>query len=112
AVSAAAPRPRPRHPPAQPATIRRELAERWPGTLDKFRVEFERVAGVFHRVASLEDVAPTIDRIARERGAREMVSWHAASVAGDGLSRALTARGLGVHEMPAGHAAGCGAAGA
>jgi L-lactate utilization protein LutB len=96
---------RPEHPAAQADTIRRELAERWPATLEKFREEFERVAGVFHRVASLEDVAPAIEGIARERGARELVSWHAGSLAGDGLSRALTARGIGVHEMPAGEAA-------
>ena len=96
---------RPAHPAAEADTIRRELAERWPATLEKFRVEFERVAGVFHRVASLDDVAPAIDRIARERDARELVSWHAASVAGDGLSRALTACGLGVHARPAGEAA-------
>ena len=105
ALFAASTAARPEHPAAQADTIRRELAERWPGTLETFRLEFERVAGVFHRVASLDDVAPTIDRIARERGARELVSWHGASVAGDGLSRALTARGLGVHEMPAGEAA-------
>ncbi len=105
ALFAASTAARPEHPAAQADTIRRELAERWPETLETFRLEFERVAGVFHRVASLDDVALTIDRIARERGARELVSWHAASVAGDGLSRALTARGLGVHEMPAGEAA-------
>jgi len=105
ALFAASTAARPQHPAAQADTIRRELAERWPATLEKFRVEFERVAGVFHRVASLDDVAPAIDRIARERGARELVSWHAASVAGDGLSRALTAHGLAVHAMPAAEAA-------
>jgi L-lactate dehydrogenase complex protein LldG len=105
ALFAASTAARPPHPAAQAETIRRELTERWPATLDKFRVEFERVAGVFHRVASLDDVASQVDRIARERGARELVSWHAASVAGDALSRGLTARGLGVHEMPAGEAA-------
>jgi len=105
ALFAASTAARPEHPVAQADTIRRELAERWPATLEKFRVEFERVAGVFHRVASLDDVAPAIESIAGERGARELVSWHAASIAGDGLSRALTARGLGVHAMPAGEAA-------
>src|SRR5262249_50613726 len=105
ALFAASTEARPEHPAAQADTIRRELAERWPATLEAFRVEFERVAGVFHRVASLDDVAPAIDRIARERGARRLVSWPRASVAGDGLSRALTTRGLGVHEMPAGEAA-------
>jgi hypothetical protein len=38
---------RPEHPAAEADTIRRELAERWPATLEKFRVEFERVGGVF-----------------------------------------------------------------
>jgi L-lactate dehydrogenase complex protein LldG len=105
ALFAASTAPRPQHPAAQADTIRRELAERWPATLERFRVEFDRVAGIFHRVASLDDVAPAIESIARERGARELVSWHAASIAGDGLSRALTARGLSVHAMPAGEAA-------
>lgn len=105
ALFAASTAARPEHPAAQVDTIRRELAERWPATLEAFRVEFERVAGVFHRVATLEDVAPAIEGIARERGARDLVSWHAAAVAGDGLSRALIARGLGVHEMPPGEAA-------
>ena len=105
ALFAASTAARPEHPVAQADTIRRELAERWPATLEKFRVEFERVAGVFHRVASLDDVAPAIESIAGERGARELVSWHAASIAGDGLSRALIGLGLGVHAMPAGEAA-------
>src|SRR5262245_9441435 len=105
APSSASTAARPEHQAAHADTIRRELAERWPATLEKFRVEFERVAGVFHRVASLDDVAPAIDRIARERGARELVSWHAASVAGDGLSRALTEDGLAVHALRAAGAA-------
>jgi len=66
---------RPEHPALQADTIRRELAERWPETLEKFRREFERVGGVFYRVASVDD-----------------------------LSHALEAGGLDVHEMPAAEA--------
>jgi len=49
----AAPSPRPGNPREAAETVRRQLAERWPQALDRFRVEFERVAGVFHRVPSL-----------------------------------------------------------
>ena len=45
--------PRPADPAAAAETVRRELAERWPEALERFRVEFERVAGVFHRVPDL-----------------------------------------------------------
>ena len=36
-------------------TVRRQMAERWPQALERFRAEFERIAGVFHRVDRLED---------------------------------------------------------
>ena len=91
---------RPPHPAAEAETIRRELAERWPETLEAFRREFEGVAGVFHRTASIDVVPAVVDRIARERGARELVTWHAAALGAD-LTAALGARGLDVHEMPA-----------
>ena len=92
---------RPEHPAAEADTIRRELAERWPATLEKFRVEFERVGGVFHRVTSLDEVPAVVGRLAREREARGLVAWHAAALGAD-LAPALEARGLDVHEMPAG----------
>jgi L-lactate dehydrogenase complex protein LldG len=96
----ASPASRPPHPTAEAETIRRELAERWPETLDAFRREFEGVAGVFHRVASVDMVPVVVSRIAHERQAREMVTWHAAALGVD-LRAALGARGLDVHQMPA-----------
>src|SRR6266852_531084 len=36
--------------------LRRELAERWRETLERFRLEFERVAGGYHRVARVGEV--------------------------------------------------------
>ena len=41
---------RPRHPAAEAEIIRRELAERWPQTLEAFRREFEGVAGCSPRL--------------------------------------------------------------
>lgn len=91
---------RPQHAAAEAETIRRELAERWPETLDAFRREFESVAGVFHRVASIDMVPGVVARIAHEREARELVSWHSAALGAD-LGQALGAGGLEVHQMPA-----------
>ena len=55
-VGKAAPRasrPRPRRVQQRPVeaaeAVRRQMAERWPDALDRFRQEFEQVAGVFHR---------------------------------------------------------------
>jgi L-lactate dehydrogenase complex protein LldG len=67
--------PRPADPVAAAETVRRELAERWPEALERFRVEFERVAGVFHRVATPAEVPGVIRAIARESGAREVLTW-------------------------------------
>jgi L-lactate dehydrogenase complex protein LldG len=98
---------RPQHPAAEAESIRRELAERWPETLDAFRREFEGVAGVFHRVTSIDMVPDAVARIAREREARGLVAWHAAALGAD-LVPALGARGLDVHQMPAAEPTGSG----
>ena len=90
---------RPQHPAAEAETIRRELAERWPETLEAFRREFEGVAGVLHRVASIDMVPAVVARIAREGEARELVAWHASALGAD-LTPALEAQGLAVHQMP------------
>jgi L-lactate utilization protein LutB len=82
---------RPEHPAAEADTIRRELAERWPATLEKFRVEFERVGGVFYRVTSVDEVPAVVGRLAHEREARGLVAWHAAALGAD-LAPALEAR--------------------
>jgi L-lactate dehydrogenase complex protein LldG len=82
--------PRPAQPAAAAETVRRELAERWPQALDRFQLEFELVAGVFHRVPDLEAVPGVIARIARERGAEKLVTWDPAALgfdAGPALAR-------------------------
>src|SRR5262249_49906644 len=84
----ASPAARPRHPAAEAEIVRRELVERWPQTLEAFRREFEGVAGVFHRAATVDMVPAVVAEIARERGARELVTWHAAALGADpGASR-------------------------
>jgi len=95
----ASPTRRPAHPAAEVETIRRELAERWPETLEAFRREFAAVAGVFHHVASVDMVPAVVSRIAQEHRARELVSWHPGALGVD-LGSALATRGLDVHQMP------------
>src|SRR5262249_32932977 len=96
----ASPARRPLHPSAEAETIRRELADRWPETLEAFRREFEAVAGVLHRVASIHLVPAVLSQIARERQARGLVTWPPTALGAD-LGPALGARGLDVHPMPA-----------
>jgi len=93
--------PRPVDPATAADTVRRELAERWPEALERFRVEFERIAGVFHRVPRLEAVPAVIDAIARERGARSIVAWDGAALGFD-PAPALSRDGLEVAVAPAG----------
>jgi len=90
---------RPADPAALADTIRRELAERWPETLARFREEFERVGGVFYRVSTLAAVADVVNVIARERDARRVVTWHPA-VLGVDVGPSLRAGGLEVTAMP------------
>ena len=71
----ASPAARPDRPAEAATAVRRQMAERWPEALERFRQEFERVNGVFHRVAGLDEVAGVIRDIAREKGARELVTW-------------------------------------
>ena len=92
--------PRPSHPREIAETLRRELAERWRETLEGFRVEFERVAGVYHRVARVDDVPAVIGAIAHEREARRAITWHPAALGVD-WSSALSAHGLDSVAMPA-----------
>ena len=56
--------------------VKRQMAERWPQALTRFQEEFERIAGVFHRVRGLNEVPGVIRRIADERQARSILSWH------------------------------------
>ena len=71
------------------------MAERWPEALERFRQEFERVAGVFHRVKTVAEVPAAVLAIAREKSAREVVAWDAAMLGLD-LRPALAAAGLAV----------------
>ena len=89
----ATPAPRPTEPRAAAETIRRELAERWPQALERFREEFERVAGVFHRAPSLAAVPAVIGAIARGHGARRLVTWDPSALGFD-PAPALAREGL------------------
>ena len=46
----APPAPRPADAGQAAEVVRRQMLERWPEALERFREEFERVDGVFHRV--------------------------------------------------------------
>jgi L-lactate dehydrogenase complex protein LldG len=98
-LSPAAPSLRPAQPRQVADTIRRELAERWPAALDRFQREFERVGGVLHRVAAVHDVPALVGRLAREREARSVVTWHPAALGFD-PAPGLAAEALAVHPMP------------
>jgi len=80
-------------------TVRRELAERWPQTIERFRVEFERVGGVFHRVTHVAAVPGLVAAIARERSLRTVVAWHPTALGTD-LGGPLAREGLDVRAMP------------
>ncbi len=75
ALFPATPSLRPAHPNEVADTIRRELAERWPATLEKFQRELERVGGVLHRAPTVDEVPRIVGRLARERDARSVVTW-------------------------------------
>lgn len=79
--------------------VRRQMLERWPQALERFREEFERVAGVFHRVASLDQVPEVIGRIARERQASSILSWHPGALGVD-LRQGLGRKGFSVAVAP------------
>jgi L-lactate dehydrogenase complex protein LldG len=92
--------PRPSHPREIAETLRRELAERWPQTLERFRAEFERVAGVYHGVTHVGEVPGVIGAIARERQGRRVIAWHPERLGADWRG-ALAAHGLDTTAMPA-----------
>lgn len=89
--------------PARPAEaaeiIRRQLSEQWRETLERFRTEFERVAGVLHCADTIAAVPEVIGQIARERQARRVISWHPAALGAD-WSAPLSAAGLILDQMP------------
>jgi len=99
ALFPAVPSLRPAHPREVAETIQRELAERWPATLARFQQEFERVGGVLHRVASVHEVPAVIGRLARERDAKSVVSWHPSALGFD-PAPGLAGEELACHAMP------------
>ena len=66
---------RPERPEEAAEVVRRQMAERWPQALERFREEFEKVAGVFHRVGRASEVPGVVFGIARDKGVRELVTW-------------------------------------
>jgi L-lactate dehydrogenase complex protein LldG len=93
--------PRPPRPREAAEAVRRQLAERWPRALERFQAEFERLAGVFHRVSRLDEVPAVLARVAAEKGAREVVGWDVAALGWD-LRAALAPHGLAVLPAPPG----------
>ena len=91
--------PRPAKPGERLEVLRRELSERWRENLDRFGREFERVAGVLHRVGAVDEVPGVVARIAAERGMRKIVAWPAATLGLDVVSP-LAAQGLEAAAMP------------
>lgn len=103
-VRAGAVRPRDTEPDAPPGghrldIVRREMAERWPGALERFARELEAVGGVLHRVKAVTEVPGVVGRLARERGLRRLVSWHPRALGVD-WEGGLAAEGLEVERMP------------
>ena len=97
----ARPVPRPADAGQAAEVVRREMLERWPQALERFREEFERVTGVFHRVANMDEVPGVIGRIAGDRQAKSVLSWHPEALGLD-LRASLGAEGLSVTVAPEG----------
>jgi L-lactate dehydrogenase complex protein LldG len=98
---AAAPTERPARPRERLDVLRRELSERWPQTLERFRAEFERVAGIFHRVPTAAEVPAELERICRTAKARRVVAWPGEEL-GVPVAPTLDAAGIAVESMPRG----------
>ncbi|HTO10763.1 MAG TPA: lactate utilization protein [Candidatus Binatia bacterium] len=96
---AGAPAARPARPRERLDVLRRELSERWRENLDRFAREFERVAGVLHRVHEVQEVPEVVARIAAERGMRRVVAWPVSTLGLD-VTAPLAARGLEAAAMP------------
>lgn len=90
---------RPPRPVEAAAAVRRQMAERWPEALARFKQEFEQVDGVFHRVRSLEQVVDVIRGIAREKDVRELMSWAPGELGLD-LRASLEPHGLSIAVAP------------
>lgn len=66
---------RPARPGEALAAVRRQMTERWPEALERLKREFDRVNGIFHRVGRLEEVVGVIRDVAREKDARDLITW-------------------------------------
>ena len=97
----ARPVPRPADAGQAAEVVRRQMLERWPQALERFREEFERVSGVFHRVSKMDEVPGVIRRIAQERQATSVLSWHPEALGLD-LRGSLGAEGFSVTVAPDG----------
>src|SRR5438309_10422062 len=64
----ASPATRPEYPREEAEAIRAQLAERWPEALERFRREFEKVGGVFHRGPTSTAAPQSVIGSARARG--------------------------------------------
>ena len=91
---------RPERPADAVEIVRRQLAERWPETLERFRREFEGVGGVFHTARAARDVPGVVASIARDRGLSRLVAWHPSALGAD-FSDGFVREGLRVEVMPA-----------
>lgn len=96
-------RPVPRPADARQAAdvVRRQMLERWPQALERFRDEFARVAGVFHQVSTMAEVPQVVRGIAQERQAKRLLSWHPGALGLD-LRATLGAEGFSVTVAPEG----------
>jgi L-lactate dehydrogenase complex protein LldG len=88
--------PRPARPDQAAEAVRRQMAERWPEALERFKHEFERVAGVFHRVERLDGVPAVIAGIANDMAASRLVTWNPAVLGLDLAARLGGVAGLSV----------------
>jgi len=91
---------RPARPRERLEVLRRELSERWRENLDRFGREFERVAGVLHRVGDAREVPGVVARIAGERALRKIVAWPGETLGLD-VATPLAAQGLEATALPA-----------
>ncbi len=60
----------------------------------RFQVEFERVAGVFHRAREASQAQAIVVRVAQEREVRAAVAWPGPLLTRLGIGEALAARGI------------------
>jgi L-lactate dehydrogenase complex protein LldG len=96
---------RPSRPAEAAAIVERQIIERWPQTLERFRREFERVGGVFHDTRTAAGLPDVIVAIARERAASRVVAW-APTLLGADVVSPLSAAGISVDVVPTTRAAG------